>query len=84
VLWVRRVLNKRAQLILWLNKSTLQCLREQKGCLDQEIHQWTRLVLSIIDPMAFYRDNNGTNAWAKEPRFHQRSKQVIKKFHLIW
>ena len=33
--------------------------------------------------MDFYCDNNGAIAQAKEPRSHQRSKHVRKRFHLI-
>ena len=58
MLWVGRVSNKKAQLILQLNKSTPSCLRKQRGCLDQEVHQWTRLITSIVDPVALYCDNN--------------------------
>jgi hypothetical protein len=58
VLWVRKVSNKRAQLILQLNKSTPLRLRKQKG-LDQEVYQWIRLVPSIVDLVALYCDNNG-------------------------
>jgi len=58
VLWVRKVSNKRAQLILQLNKSTPLRLRKQKG-LDQEVYQWIRLVPSIVDLVALYYDNNG-------------------------
>jgi hypothetical protein len=47
MLWVGRVLNNRAQIILHLNKSTPSRLRKQRGCLDQEIYQWIRLVPSI-------------------------------------
>jgi hypothetical protein len=39
VLSVGRVPKKRAQLILQLNKILPPCLRKQKGCLDQEVHQ---------------------------------------------
>jgi len=62
VLWVGRVPTKKAQLILQLNKSTPPRLRKQKGCLDQEIHQWTRLVPNIVDPVVMYCNNNGVIA----------------------
>jgi hypothetical protein len=34
-------------------------------------------------PLNLYRDNNGAIAQAKEPRNHQKSKHVLRKFHLI-
>ena len=33
--------------------------------------------------MDVYCDNNGAIAQAKEPRSHQRSKQILGRFHLI-
>ena len=33
--------------------------------------------------MDIYCDNNGAIAQAKEPRSHQRSKHILKRFHLI-
>jgi hypothetical protein len=41
------------------------------------------MVLSIVDPVALYYDNNGAIAQAKKPRSHQRSKHVHRRFHLI-
>jgi hypothetical protein len=49
VLWVERNTNKRAQLILQLNKSTPPRLRKQRDCLNKKIHQWTRLVPSTVE-----------------------------------
>jgi hypothetical protein len=34
-------------------------------------------------PSNLYCDNNGAIAQAKEPRNHQKSKHVLRKFHLI-
>jgi hypothetical protein len=34
-------------------------------------------------PLKLYCDNNGAIAQAKEPRNHQKSKHVLRKFHLI-
>ena len=39
VLWVGKVPNKRAQLIIQLKKSLPSRLSKQRGCLDQEVHQ---------------------------------------------
>ena len=41
------------------------------------------VVPSITNPMDVYRDNNGSIAQAKEPRSHQRSKHILRRFHLI-
>ncbi|KAI5410451.1 hypothetical protein KIW84_055816 [Lathyrus oleraceus] len=40
-------------------------------------------VLSIVDSIDLYCDNNGAIAQAKEPRSHQRSKYILKRYHLI-
>ena len=42
-----------------------------------------RVVPSIVDLIPLYCDNNGDIAQEKEPRSHQRSKHVLKKYHLI-
>ena len=36
-----------------------------------------------VDPVPLYWDNTGAVAQAKEPRSHQRSKHVLRKFHII-
>ena len=41
------------------------------------------MVLSIVDMIPLYCDNNGAIAQAKEPRSHQRSKHILKRYHLI-
>ena len=41
------------------------------------------VVPSIADPVHLYCDNNGAIAQAKEPRSHQRSKHVLRKYHVI-
>jgi hypothetical protein len=41
------------------------------------------VVPNIVDPMSLYCDNNGAIAQAKEPRSHQRSKHILRRFHLI-
>ena len=33
--------------------------------------------------MEVYCDNNGAIAQAKEPRSHQRSKHILRRFHII-
>ena len=35
------------------------------------------------DAIPFYCDNNGVIALAKEPRSHQKSKHIERRFHLI-
>ena len=41
------------------------------------------VVPSITNPMDVYYDNKGPIAQAKKPRSHQRSKHILKRFHLI-
>ncbi|KAK8698021.1 hypothetical protein V6N13_114153 [Hibiscus sabdariffa] len=41
------------------------------------------VVPSIVDAVDLYCDNNGAIAQAKEPRSHQRSKHILRRFHLI-
>ena len=35
------------------------------------------------ESISLYCDNNGAIAQAKEPRSHQKSKHVLRRFHLI-
>ena len=39
------------------------------------------VVLSITNPVDVYCDNNGAIAQAKEPRSHQRSKHILRRYH---
>ena len=41
------------------------------------------VVPSITEPITIYCDNNGAIAQAKESRSHQRSKHVLRRYHLI-
>ena len=41
------------------------------------------VVPSILDTIELPCDNNGAIAQAKEPRSHQRSKHILRRFHLI-
>jgi len=41
------------------------------------------VVPSITHPVDLFCDNNGAIAQAKEPRSHQRSKHIQRRFHLI-
>ena len=41
------------------------------------------VVPSILQPIPLLCDNNGAIAQAKEPRSHQRSKHVLRKYHVI-
>ncbi|KAK8559961.1 hypothetical protein V6N12_012772 [Hibiscus sabdariffa] len=41
------------------------------------------VIPSISDVVDLYCDNNGATAQAKEPRSHQRSKHILRRFHLI-
>ncbi|KAG8501098.1 hypothetical protein CXB51_003177 [Gossypium anomalum] len=42
-----------------------------------------RVVPSISDAIELRCDNNGAIAQAKEPRSHQRSKHILRRYHLI-
>ena len=41
------------------------------------------MVPSILNSVDLFCDNNGTIAQVKEPRSHQRSKHILRRFHLI-
>ena len=41
------------------------------------------VVPSIKDPVPLYCDNNGAIVLAKEPRSHQKSRHILRKYHLI-
>ena len=41
------------------------------------------VVPSIKGPVALYCDNSGAIAQAKEPRSHQKSKHVLRRFHIL-
>ena len=41
------------------------------------------MVPSITNHVDVYCDNNGAIAQAKEPRSHQRSKHILRRYHLI-
>ena len=41
------------------------------------------VVPSITNPVDVYCDNNGAITQAKEPISHQRSKHILRRFHLI-
>ena len=41
------------------------------------------VVPSIESPVSLYCDNNGAIAQAKEPRSHQKSKHIERKYHII-
>ena len=41
------------------------------------------VIPSCVDPVTLYCDNNGTTAQVREPRSHQKSKHILRKFHLI-
>jgi hypothetical protein len=41
------------------------------------------VVSSCSSPIDLYCDNNGAIAQAKEPRSHQKSKHILRRYHLI-
>ena len=42
-----------------------------------------RIIPSISDPVDLYCDNNGGIVQAKKLRSHQRSKHILRRYHLI-
>ena len=51
--------------------------------MDQKFVFKLGVVPSITNPVDVYCDNNGAIAQANEPRSHQRSKHILRRFHLI-
>ena len=41
------------------------------------------VVSSASSPMDLYCDNGGAIAQAKEPRSHQKSKHILRRYHII-
>ena len=41
------------------------------------------MVLTISNPIDLFCDNSGAIAQAKEPKSHQRTKHILRRFHLI-
>ncbi|KAL0394527.1 UNVERIFIED_CONTAM: hypothetical protein Slati_4418900 [Sesamum latifolium] len=41
------------------------------------------VVLSIAKSVVIFCDNNGAIAQAKKPRFHHRSKHILRRYHLL-
>ena len=41
------------------------------------------VVSTIVDPIDIYCDNNRAIAQAREPRSHQKSRHILRRFHLI-
>ena len=41
------------------------------------------IIPTIHDPVPLYYDNTGAIALAKEPCSHQRSRHILRKYHLI-
>ena len=55
----------------------------KEGCWIKKFVEELGVVSTIVDPIELYCDNNGAIAQAKEPRSHQRSKHVLRRYHLI-
>ena len=43
----------------------------------------TKIGVMPLDAIPLYYNNNGTIALAKEPRSHQKSKHIERRYHLI-
>ena len=55
----------------------------KEGVWMKNFIQELDVVPSIADPVVVFCDNNGAIAQAKEPRSHQRSKHIMRRYHLI-
>jgi len=55
----------------------------KEGCWIRKFVSELGVVPSAEGPIELYCDNNGAIAQAKEPRSHQRSKHVLRRYHLI-
>ena len=51
--------------------------------MDQKFLSELGIVPGIVDPIGLYYDNNGAIAQAKEPRSHQRSKHILRRYAKI-
>ena len=80
----RKVQSKALLLILQLKLNTLQHLMQQKEAVwIKKFITDLEVVPSITNLVDVYSDNNGAIAQAKEPRSHQRSKHILRRYHLI-
>ena len=59
------------------NDAAKEAVWMRKFLIDLEV------VPTITDPVPLYCDNNGAIALAKEPRSHQKSRHILRKYHLI-
>jgi hypothetical protein len=55
----------------------------KEACWIKKFLMELGVVPSATSPIELYCDNNGAIAQAKEPRSHQRSKHVLRRYHLI-
>ena len=55
----------------------------KEGVWLRKFLQELEVVPSSLEAIELYSDNNGAIAQAKEPRSHQKSKHVDRKYHLI-
>ena len=55
----------------------------KEGVWIKNFIQELDVVPSINEPVVVFCDNNGAIAQAKEPRSHQRSKHILRCYHLI-
>ena len=55
----------------------------KEGYLIKKFVTELGVVPTALDPVEIYYDNSGAVAQAKEPRSHQKSKHIERRFHLI-
>ncbi|KAL6315894.1 hypothetical protein AAG906_013238 [Vitis piasezkii] len=61
----------------------LRCDSTQAEYIAQKFISELVVVPSIEEPIPLLCDNNGAIAQAKEPKSHQKSKHVLRRYHLI-
>ena len=83
VQFVGRVPSMDLQLIPPLRRNTLQLLKLQKRLWIKNFIIELGVVPSIENVIPLYCDNTGAIAQEKEPRAHQKSKHVERKYYII-
>ena len=51
--------------------------------MDQEVHHWIKSHPEYPRSIELHCDNSGAIAQAKEPRSHQKSKHILRRYLLI-
>ncbi|VFQ86939.1 unnamed protein product [Cuscuta campestris] len=59
------------------------CLLAKEGVWLKNFITELGVVPSIKNPIPLFCDNNGAIAQAKEPRSHQKTKHIVRRYHII-